>query len=247
MAEVHFGFDRAGDAAAKAARVMDVFSSVAERYDLMNDLMSLGLHRLWKRALIKTAELRPGMRVLDVAAGSGDLARLALEAMQGQGRVVLLDLNAPMLQEGMRRMVDAGFLPGRADGIVADGARLPFRDASFDRVLIAFGLRNFADPEAGLAEFHRVLKPGGVFVCLEFSRPPAWVMPAYDFYSFHCIPALGERITGDRRAYQYLVESIRRWPDASRLAKWFEQAGFAFVRVHRMSLGVVAVHRGRKL
>ncbi len=238
------GFDAAESPRRKAEGVMRVFSSVAERYDLMNDLMSGGLHRLWKRVLVARLRLRPGMRVLDVAAGSGDVARLALRAMGGQGRVVLADPNAEMLAEGARRMIDAGFLHDRAACVQAAGEALPFRDASFDRVVIAFGLRNFADPDAGLREFHRVLRPGGMFACLEFSQPPAWVRPVYDLYSFHFIPALGERITGDRGAYQYLVESIRRWPDRARLARRIERAGFFGVDSVALTMGIVAMHWG---
>lgn len=247
----HFGYETV-DAADKAGRVMGVFSSVADKYDVMNDLMSAGMHRLWKRRMIATAAVQRGSRVLDVAAGSGDIAigmaRKACAGQAGGGRVVLTDLNGPMLREGARRIIDAGLLPGQADCVQADGTRLAFADNSFDVVSIAFGIRNFVDIEAGLAEFHRVLKPGGQFICLEFSRP---VLPlldvAYDAYSFNLIPAIGELVTGDRAAYQYLVESIRRFPDQGRFAKLIEWAGFGLVRHDNMTGGVVALHRGYKL
>jgi demethylmenaquinone methyltransferase/2-methoxy-6-polyprenyl-1,4-benzoquinol methylase len=247
----HFGFETV-DTGEKAGRVMGVFSSVAGKYDLMNDLMSAGMHRLWKRRMISRAAATTGARVLDVAAGSGDIA-LGLAEKAGAfdaegGRVVLTDLNGPMLAEGARRMLDSGLLPGRADCIQADGARLPFADHSFDVVSIAFGIRNFADIEAGLREFHRVLAPGGQFICLEFSRP---VLPlldiAYDAYSFNVIPAIGEWVAGDRAAYQYLVESIRRFPDQQRFAKLIRWSGLELVRHENMSGGIVALHRGYKL
>ncbi|MDQ6960166.1 MAG: ubiquinone/menaquinone biosynthesis methyltransferase, partial [Mariprofundaceae bacterium] len=206
--QTHFGFE-AVSPAEKRRRVMGVFSSVAEKYDLMNDLMSGGLHRLWKRRMVAAAAVRAGSRILDVAAGSGDIARGLLKKAES-GRVVLTDLNGPMLAEGSRRMLDAGLLSGRADCVQSDGAKLPFADQSFDVVSIAFGIRNFVAIEAGLAEFYRVLAPGGQFLCLEFSRP---VLPlldiAYDAWSFNIIPRMGEWVTGDRASYQYLVESIR--------------------------------------
>ncbi len=264
--QAHFGFE-AVSPAEKRRRVMDVFSSVAEKYDLMNDLMSGGLHRLWKRRMVAVAAVRAGSRILDVAAGSGDIAsglmkkpgpglesRTSSATKQGVRdsrpgpRVVLTDLNGPMLACGARRMIDAGFLPGRADCIQSDGARLPFADESFDVVSIAFGIRNFVDIEAGLAEFYRVLAPGGQFICLEFSRP---VLPlldvAYDAWSFNVIPWMGGRVTGDRASYQYLVESIRRFPDQKRFAKWITWVGFALTRYENMTGGVVALHRGYKI
>jgi len=244
--QAHFGFE-AVSPAEKRQRVMGVFSSVAEKYDLMNDLMSGGLHRLWKRRMASAAAVRAGSRVLDVAAGSGDIA-LGLVKKAGEGRVVLTDLNGPMLDEGARRMIDAGILPGRADCIQSDGTKLPFADESFDVVSIAFGIRNFVDIEAGLAEFYRVLTPGGQFICLEFSRP---VLPlldvAYDAWSFNVIPRLGEWVTGDRASYQYLVESIRRFPDQQRFAKLISRAGFELTRYENMTGGVVALHRGYKI
>lgn len=245
--KTHFGFETV-NASEKAGRVMGVFSSVADKYDIMNDVMSGGMHRLWKRRMFDVAAVRPGSQVLDVAAGSGDISIGLMKKMRRQGRVVLTDLNGPMLQEGARRVLDAGLLPGRADCIQSDGTRLAFADASFDCVTIAFGIRNFVDIEAGLAEFYRVLKPGGQFLCLEFSKP---VLPlldvVYDAYSFNVIPRMGEMIAGDRDSYQYLVESIRRFPDQDRFARLIEWAGFGLVKYENMTGGVVALHRGYKL
>ncbi|OIO70917.1 MAG: bifunctional demethylmenaquinone methyltransferase/2-methoxy-6-polyprenyl-1,4-benzoquinol methylase [Zetaproteobacteria bacterium CG12_big_fil_rev_8_21_14_0_65_55_1124] len=243
----HFGFETVSGVE-KRSRVMGVFSSVAAKYDLMNDLMSGGMHRLWKRRMFDVAALRPDSRVLDVAAGSGDIAIGFLRKMGPEGRVVLTDLTGPMLAEGARRVVDQGLLPGRADCIQSDGTKLPFADNSFDVVSIAFGIRNFVDVEAGLAEFFRVLKPGGQFICLEFSRPALPLLDViYDAYSFNMIPLMGELVTGDRASYQYLVESIRRFPDQKRFTKLIEWAGFGLVRYENMTGGVVALHRGYKI
>ncbi len=248
----HFGFESVSGVE-KRQRVMGVFSSVAGKYDLMNDLMSGGMHRLWKRRLFDVAAVRPDGRVLDVAAGSGDIAIGLLRKMDAQSdgkssRVVLTDLNGPMLAEGAQRVIDAGLLPGRADCIQSDGTRLAFADNSFDVVSIAFGIRNFVDVEAGLAEFYRVLKPGGQFICLEFSQPVLPLLDViYDTYSFNVIPPLGAWVTGDRDSYQYLVESIRRFPDQKRFNKLIEWAGFELVRYENMTGGVVALHRGYKI
>jgi len=243
----HFGYETVSGNE-KVNRVMGVFSSVASQYDVMNDLMSAGMHRLWKRRMIATAAIGAGSRVLDVAAGSGDIAIGLANKMGPSGRVVLTDLNGPMLAEGARRVIDVGLLPGRADCIQSDGTRLAFADNSFDCVSIAFGIRNFLDIDAGLAEFYRVLKPGGQFMCLEFSRP---VLPGldvvYDAYSFNMIPLIGEKVTGDRDSYQYLVESIRRFPDQQRFSKMIGQAGFDLVKHDNMSGGIVALHRGYKI
>lgn len=245
--QTHFGFQTVASDE-KKDKVMGVFSSVASKYDIMNDAMSAGVHRLWKMRMLANASVRAGQTALDVAAGSGDISIGLLKKMGSSGRVVLTDLNGPMLQEGARRVIDAGYLPGRADCIQSDGSKLPFADNSFDCVTIAFGIRNFVDISAGLSEFHRVLKPGGQFMCLEFSKP---VLPlldvVYDAYSFNIIPAMGEFITGDRDSYQYLVESIRRFPDQKRFEKMISQAGFGLVRHDNMTGGVVALHRGYKL
>ena len=243
----HFGFETVSGAE-KVNRVMGVFSSVASQYDIMNDVMSGGMHRLWKRRMIATAAIGAGSRVLDVAAGSGDIAIGLAKKMGPTGRVVLTDLNGPMLQEGARRVIDKGLLPGRADCIQSDGTCLAFADNSFDCVTIAFGIRNFLDIEAGLREFYRVLKPGGQFICLEFSKP---VLPGldviYDAYSFNIIPLMGEKVTGDRDSYQYLVESIRRFPNQGRFEKLIGRAGFELVKHDNLTGGVVALHRGYKL
>ena len=245
--QTHFGFETVA-ADEKAGKVMEVFSSVAYKYDIMNDVMSGGMHRLWKRSFIAKAVLPKGGIALDVAAGSGDIAIGLLNKVNRQARVVLTDLNGPMLKEGARRTLDKGLLPGTADCIQSDGTKLPFADNSFDLVTIAFGIRNFVDVPAGLAEFYRVLKPGGQFMCLEFSKPVLPMLDVlYDTYSFNVIPAMGEMITGDRDSYQYLVESIRRFPDQKRFEKWIQQAGFSLVRYDNMTGGVVAMHRGYKV
>jgi len=243
----HFGFETV-TGSEKVNRVMGVFSSVASQYDIMNDVMSGGMHRLWKRKMIATAAIGAGSRVLDVAAGSGDIAIGLAKKMGPAGRVVLTDLNGPMLAEGARRVIDEGLLPGRADCIKSDGTALAFADNSFDCVTIAFGIRNFLDVEAGLAEFYRVLKPGGQFMCLEFSRPALPGLDVlYDAYSFNVIPFMGEKITGDRDSYQYLVESIRRFPDQERFAKLIRGVGFDLVKYDNLTGGVVALHRGYKI
>jgi len=248
--QTHFGYETVA-INEKANKVMGVFSSVASKYDIMNDAMSVGMHRLWKCRMLSISSVRPDSVALDVAAGSGDIAIGLLKKMrknnQHDGRVVLTDLNGSMLAEGARRVVDEGYLPGTADCIQSDGTKLPFADNSFDSVTIAFGIRNFVDIDAGLAEFYRVLKPGGQFMCLEFSKP---VLPlldvVYDAYSFNVIPALGELITGDRESYQYLVESIRRFPDQQRFERMITHAGFDLARHENMTGGVVALHRGYK-
>jgi len=243
----HFGYQTVSGKE-KVNRVMDVFSSVASQYDIMNDLMSGGMHRLWKRHMFSVAAVGAGSRILDVAAGSGDISIGLAKKMGPSGRVVLTDLNGPMLAEGARRVIDAGLLPGRADCIQADGTKLAFADNSFDCVTIAFGIRNFLDIEAGLAEFYRVLKPGGQFLCLEFSRPVLPMLDViYDTYSFNMIPLIGEKVTGDRDSYQYLVESIRRFPDQGRFEKLISGAGFELVKHENMTGGVVALHRGYKI
>lgn len=249
--QTHFGYETV-NVAEKADKVMGVFSSVANKYDIMNDLMSAGLHRLWKRRMIQVAAAKPGATILDVAAGSGDISIGLMGKMKRQGeqtgRVVLTDLNGPMLAEGARRVLDEGFLPGSADCIQSDGTRLAFADNSFDVVSIAFGIRNFVDIEAGIREFHRVLKPGGQFICLEFTRPVLPLLDViYDAYSFNVIPAMGEWVTGDRDSYQYLVESIRRFPDQGRFAKLINGAGFELVKYENMTGGIVALHRGYKV
>ncbi|MDQ6973506.1 MAG: ubiquinone/menaquinone biosynthesis methyltransferase, partial [Mariprofundaceae bacterium] len=203
----HFGYETISTHE-KADKVMGVFSSVASKYDIMNDAMSFGMHRLWKYHMFSRSALRSDGIALDVAAGSGDIAIGLLKKMNvqsgGTGRVILTDLNGPMLAEGAKRIVNAGYLPSTADCIQSDGTQLPFADNSFDSVTIAFGIRNFVDIDAGLAEFYRVLKSGGQFMCLEFSKPVLPLLDVmYDAYSFNVIPSMGQWITGDRDSYQY--------------------------------------------
>ncbi|MCC7412182.1 MAG: class I SAM-dependent methyltransferase [Gammaproteobacteria bacterium] len=241
-----FGFERVspGD---KTRRVARVFGSVAARYDLMNDLMSFGLHRLWKRYFLARMGLRRGEHVLDIAAGTGDISILAVAAVEPTGQVVLCEPSAAMLSRGRDRLLDAGHCTAVAC-VQAPGEALPFADASFDAVTIAFGLRNLTDKARGLAEMFRVLRPGGRLGVLEFSR---LVVPRlerlYERYSFEVIPWVGERVTGDRAAYEYLVESIRMHPDQRALGAMMGTAGFERVRWHNLSAGVVAVHLGHRL
>ena len=233
----HFGYRTVAEAD-KAKAVRGVFDSVAGRYDLMNDLMSAGLHRAWKRFAVEVARVRAGDRVLDVASGSGDLARLVV---QRGAEVVMTDINGAMLGRGRDRVADAGLLLPAAQ---CDAERLPFASGAFDCVMIAFGLRNVTRKEAALAEMRRVLKPGGRLVVLEFSRVWKPLEKPYDFYSFSVLPRLGARIAGDAEAYRYLAESIRMHPDQPGLGRMMELAGFEDVEWFNLSAGVVAVHRG---
>lgn len=227
----------------KRDRVRGVFDSVAQRYDVMNDLMSGGLHRLWKRYALARTGLRPGGSALDVAGGSGDLA-LGLAAQVGErGRVVLSDINYRMLERGYRRMVDEGVAP-RVRCVLADAERLPFPDRSFDCVTIGFGLRNVTDKGAALAAMHRVLRPGGRLLVLEFSRPADAIGPIYDVYSFRVLPLLGKLIANDAESYRYLAESIRMHPDQDTLAGMMRDAGLEDVRFHNLTGGIVALHIG---
>ncbi len=241
--KTHFGF-REVDADAKAGLVGDVFRSVAGRYDLMNDFMSLGVHRLWKRFAASQSGLRPGDSVLDVAAGSGDLSRLFARQVGPGGRVTVTDINAAMLEQGRARLVDAG-LAGQVTFALADAENLSFPDASFHCACIAFGLRNVTRKEQALAELCRVLKPGGRLLVLEFSRPMLPLLEkAYDAYSFNVIPRIGRLVAGDEDSYRYLVESIRRHPDQETLRAMMLEAGFDHVRVNNLSGGIVALHVG---
>jgi demethylmenaquinone methyltransferase/2-methoxy-6-polyprenyl-1,4-benzoquinol methylase len=239
----HFGFEEVAENQ-KGGKVAQVFDRVAQRYDLMNDLMSLGLHRAWKAFAVALARVRPGERVLDVAAGSGDLARAFQRRVSPDGEVWLCDVNRNMLERGRDRMLDAGAL---APAVQCDGERLPFPAAYFDCVSIGFGLRNMTRKDAALAEMARVLKPGGRLVVLEFSKVWAPLRPAYDLYSFKVLPWLGERVAGDRAAYRYLAESIRMHPDQATLKAMMETAGFSGVEVFNLAAGVVAVHRGTRI
>jgi len=240
--KTHFGFEEVAERE-KAGRVRGVFDSVADRYDLMNDLMSAGLHRLWKRFAVNATGVRAGMQVLDLAGGTGDLARLFADRVGSAGMVVLTDINGAMLARGRDRMVDTGRL---VPAVQCDAEKLPFVSSRFDCVSIAFGLRNVTHKEAALAEMARVLKPGGVAAVLEFSRVYAPLAPAYDWYSFNVLPRLGKLVTGDDASYRYLAESIRMHPDQATLAAMMEQAGFGRVEVHNLMAGVVALHLGRK-
>ena len=240
---VDFGYEQvaAGD---KAGRVRAVFDSVAGRYDLMNVLMSFGVHRLWKRFLLSQTGLRPGQRALDVAGGTGDLAAGLARQVGPSGQVVLSDINAAMLSHGRDRLLDAGVV-AQASYVLADAEALPFRDATFDCVTIGFGLRNVTDKAAALRSMHRVLRPGGQLLVLEFSKPVApGLGPVYDAYSFGVLPALGRLIARDAASYRYLAESIRTFPDQATLTAMMREAGFDGCRHHNLSGGIVALHRG---
>lgn len=238
-----FGFEEV-TAEDKARRVKGVFDSVASRYDLMNDLMSLGIHRLWKRFTIEQTGLRPGDRALDVAGGTGDLSLGMARRVGAEGRVVLTDINAAMLTLGRDRLLDQGFSASICC-CVADAEQLPFADASFDCVTIGFGLRNVTDKAAALASMYRVLKPGGQLLVLEFSRPVVpGLAPIYDLYSFKLLPAMGRIVAGDSDSYRYLAESIRMHPDQDTLQQMMIDSGFENCRYHNLSGGIVALHRG---
>jgi demethylmenaquinone methyltransferase/2-methoxy-6-polyprenyl-1,4-benzoquinol methylase len=228
----------------KARKVGDVFDRVADRYDLMNDLMSLGLHRVWKAFAISVARPRPGERILDVATGSGDLARALGRRVSPGGEVWLTDINRSMLQRGRDRALDGGML---APAVQCNAERLPFPPAYFNCVTVAFGLRNMTHKELALSEMARVLKPGGRLVVLEFSKVWKPLAPAYDLYSFKVLPWLGQRVAKDADAYRYLAESIRMHPDQATLAGMLEEAGLSRVEVFNLAAGVVAVHRGHRI
>ena len=242
MAQTHFGFTSV-DETEKASRVRGVFDSVAKRYDVMNDVMSMGMHRAWKAYTVAVANLRPGDKVLDIAGGTGDLAS-AFARKVGEGGLVLhTDINEAMLRTGRDRLLDDGLaLPT----VVCDAEKLPYKSASFDLVSVAFGLRNMTHKEAALAEMCRVLRPGGRLLVLEFSRPAPLLQKPYDFYSFKLMPLLGRLIAKDADSYRYLAESIRMHPDQATLKAMMKTAGFGHVDVHNLSAGVVALHIGIK-
>jgi len=240
-----FGYERV-KTAEKAGRVREVFDSVAAQYDLMNDLMSGGLHRLWKRFTIELSAVRSGQTVLDIAGGTGDLAAKFSTLVGADGKVILADINAAMLSVGRDRLIDKGAL-SNIDVVQADAQFLPFEDNSIDCITIAFGLRNVTDKAKALRSMHRVLKPGGRVLVLEFSKPTSPLLSkVYDAYSFSALPAMGKLITDDADSYRYLAESIRKHPDQESLLEMVEDAGFVDCRYHNMTGGIVAVHRGIK-
>ena len=242
MSDTHFGFQTV-DEAQKAGRVRGVFDSVASKYDVMNDLMSMGLHRAWKAYTVAVANLREGQAVLDIAGGTGDLARAFAKKVGPTGTVVHTDINEAMLRQGRDRLLDEGMaLPT----LICDGETLPFPTASFDLVSVAFGLRNMTRKDKALAEMNRVLKPGGRLLVLEFSKVARPLTKAYDWYSFNVLPRIGQLVAGDAQSYRYLAESIRMHPSQAELKAMMKTAGFGHVDVHNLSAGVVALHVGIK-
>lgn len=241
----HFGYQTV-DVTEKAQRVKGVFDSVAGKYDLMNDLMSAGLHRLWKRFTIEQAAVRRGHHVLDLAGGTGDLARAFAGKVGSAGHVVLADINASMLKEGRRRLTDAG-VAGNLSIAQVDAEKLPFAESTFDCITMAFGLRNVTDKNAALASMRNVLKPGGKAMILEFSDPSPSLKPAYDLYSFKVLPFLGKLVASDSSSYQYLAESIRMHPDQETLLTMMQDAGFEKCRYHNLAGGIVALHIGYRI
>jgi demethylmenaquinone methyltransferase/2-methoxy-6-polyprenyl-1,4-benzoquinol methylase len=240
MSRTHFGFESV-DESEKQARVRGVFDAVASKYDVMNDLMSLGLHRAWKAYTLAVAGVRPGHRVLDIAGGTGDLARAFARQVGEQGVVVHTDINEAMLRTGRDRLTDEGLV---LPTTVCDAEHLPFADASFDIVTVAFGLRNMTHKDGALTEMGRVLKPGGRLLVLEFSKVVAPLEKVYDWYSFSVLPRLGQWVAGDAQSYRYLAESIRMHPGPQELKAMMKAAGFGHVDVHSLSAGVVALHVG---
>lgn len=244
--KTHFGYQDV-DAAAKAGMVGQVFDSVASKYDVMNDLMSFGVHRLWKRFTLDQSGVRPGQAVLDIAGGTGDLAGQFSKRVGQNGFVVLADINASMLFTGRDKLLDKGLIEN-LDYTQANAEELPFADESFDCITIAFGLRNVTDKDKALRSMNRVLKPGGRLLVLEFSKP---VLPllskAYDTYSFTALPMMGKLVANDAESYQYLAESIRMHPDQETLKAMMDDAGFAKTKYHNLTGGIVALHKGYKV
>jgi demethylmenaquinone methyltransferase/2-methoxy-6-polyprenyl-1,4-benzoquinol methylase len=242
MAQTHFGFQTV-DEADKARKVRGVFDSVAARYDLMNDVMSMGMHRAWKAYTVAVAQVKPGHHVLDIAGGTGDMARAFARQAGPDGLVVHTDINETMLRTGRDRLLDEGVaLPT----LTCDAERLPFRSASFDRVCVAFGLRNMTHKDGALAEMCRVLKPGGRLLVLEFSKVAPPLRRPYDWYSMNVLPWMGRLVARDADSYRYLAESIRMHPDQDTLKSMMKSAGFGHVDVHNLTAGVVALHAGIK-
>ena len=240
----HFGFKQVPEEE-KVGRVREVFDSVAGSYDLMNDVMPSGIHRIWKRIAVDMAAIRPGQHVLDLAGGTGDLSRLMAARTGKQGLVVLSDINAAMIREGRSRLLDHG-VAGNVCFVQANAEQLPFPDNRFDCITIAFGLRNVTHKQAALEAMYHTLKPGGRLLILEFSRPHRALKPAYDFYSFNILPRFGKLIARDADSYRYLAESIRMHPDQQALKGMMEAAGFEDCDFHNLTGGIVAIHRGYK-
>lgn len=241
----HFGYQKV-KVEEKAKKVAEVFHSVADQYDVMNDLMSFGVHRLWKRYTIELSGVRSGQTVLDIAGGTGDLTAKFASLVGHEGQVILSDINASMLNNGRSRLIDKGIL-GNVEYVQADAQHLPFPDNSFDCITIAFGLRNVTDKDLALRSMYRVLKPGGRLLVLEFSKP---VMPGlkslYDLYSFKVLPLMGKLVANDEASYRYLAESIRMHPDQATLKEMMSDAGFEQCDYHNLTGGIVALHRGFK-
>ncbi len=242
MSSTHFGYQTV-DEGDKAGRVRGVFDSVASRYDIMNDLMSMGMHRAWKAYTVAVANLKPGEQVLDIAGGTGDLARAFARKVGDTGMVVHTDINEAMLRQGRNRLLDEGLILPTG---LCDAEKLPFKNASFDLVSVAFGLRNMTHKDQALAEMCRVLKPGGRLLVLEFSKVAKPLQKPYDWYSFKILPRLGQMIAGDAESYRYLAESIRMHPGQQELKAMMKTAGFGHVDVHNLSAGLVALHAGIK-
>jgi len=241
----HFGFNTV-KTEEKVEKVAEVFHSVAQKYDIMNDLMSMGIHRIWKRITIEQSGVRRGQVVLDLAGGTGDLTARFSRIVGSSGKVILADINDSMLKVGRSRLVDRGVV-GNVDYVQANAECLPFPDNSFDCITMAFGLRNVTDKDAALRSMYRVLKPGGRLLVLEFSKPIApGLAPVYDFYSFKILPAIGKTVANDAESYRYLAESIRMHPDQENLKEMMENAAFERVSYHNMSGGIVALHKGFK-
>ena len=242
MTQTHFGFQTVAEKE-KASKVRGVFDSVASKYDIMNDLMSAGLHRAWKAYTVLVADIKPGYKVLDIAGGTGDLGLAFAKKVGRQGQVVHTDINEAMLRTGRDRLVDHGVI---LPTVVCDAEKLPFPDSYFDVVTVAFGLRNMTHKDLALKEMNRVIKPGGKLLVLEFSKIAQPLEKAYDWYSFNILPKLGSMSAGDAQSYRYLAESIRMHPGQEELKALMKESGFGHVDFHNMSAGIVALHVGIK-